>query len=52
LSEAEVAYLASDGTGRLPWDLGLTADLDDSWTVDFGDFAILADAWLDSQLWP
>jgi len=52
LSEAEVAYLASDGTGRLPWDLGLTADLDGSWTVDFGDFAILADAWLDSQLWP
>jgi len=52
LSEAEVAYLASDGTGRLPWDSGLAADLDGSSNVDFGDFAILADEWLESQLWP
>lgn len=52
LSEAEVAYLASNGTGELPWGLGLSADLDDSRTVDFGDFAILADQWLDNQLWP
>ncbi len=52
LSEAEVAYLASDGTAQLPWDTGLAADLDGSRTVDFGDFAILADQWLDNQLWP
>jgi hypothetical protein len=50
LSEAEVAYLASDGTGQLPWDLGLAADLDGNRTVEFGDFAILADEWLDFVL--
>ncbi len=52
LSEAEVAYLASNGTGELPWDSGLSADLDGSWTVELGDFAILADEWLDDRLWP
>ncbi len=52
LSEAEVAWLASNGTGELPWDLGLSADLDGDFAVGFGDFALMADDWLDDQLWP
>lgn len=52
LSEAEAAYLASNGTGELPWDSGLSADLDDSWTVELSDFALLADEWLENRLWP
>ncbi len=52
LPEAEIAYLASDQTGVLPWDLGLAADLDGSGAVDFGDFAILADQWLEKHRWP
>ncbi len=52
LSEAEVAWLASDGTGELPWDLGLSADLDGDFAVGFPDFALLADDWLDDQLRP
>lgn len=52
LSEAEVAYLASDGTGRLQWPVPSAADLDGSDTVDLGDFSILAGRWLDEALWP
>lgn len=52
LPEAQVAYLASDGTGTLPWDVGLSADLDGSGTVDFGDLAILAGHWFEDHLWP
>jgi len=47
LSEAEIAWLA----GRTepfsePFDLNVDG------TVDFKDFAVLADAWLDKVLWP
>ncbi|MDI9431369.1 MAG: LamG domain-containing protein [Planctomycetota bacterium] len=52
LPEAEIAYLATDGTGMLPWNLGLAGDLDGSGTVDFDDFALLAEQWLDNPLWP
>lgn len=51
LSEAEVAYLASDGTGQLQWPSGLEMDLDGSDRVDLGDFSILADQWLENALW-
>ncbi|MHC4517578.1 MAG: LamG domain-containing protein [Planctomycetota bacterium] len=52
LSEPEVAYLASDGTGQFIHPNGLPADLDGSNRVDLRDFAILADQWLSNQLWP
>jgi hypothetical protein len=31
---------------------GLKADLNKDRIVDFKDFAVLADSWLDEQLWP
>ncbi|UCD50533.1 MAG: LamG domain-containing protein [Phycisphaerales bacterium] len=52
LSEAEAAYLASDGTGRLERSNGLPADLDDSDRVDLVDFGALGRQWLDDQMWP
>lgn len=52
LSEAEVAHLASDGTGQLPCQTSLSADLDDSDRVDLRDFGVLAEQWLDDGLWP
>ncbi len=52
LTIAEVAYLASDGTGQLQWSVASEADVDASNRVDLGDFSILADQWLQSALWP
>jgi len=52
LSEAEVAHLASDGTGQLPRPASLPADLDASDRVDLRDFGLLAEQWLDDGLWP
>jgi concanavalin A-like lectin/glucanase superfamily protein len=52
LSEAEAAHLASEGTGQLQSPNGLPADLDDSDKVDLADFGVLAEQWLDDQLWP
>jgi hypothetical protein len=33
-------------------DPALEADLNVDSTVDFKDYAVLADQWLDEQLWP
>ena len=52
LSEAEVAYLVSDGTGQLESLTASPADLDGNDRVDLRDFGILAEQWLDDQLWP
>ena len=52
LSEAEVAFLASEGTGQLPPRNDLAEDIDASDRVDLGDFGVLAEQWLDDQLWP
>ncbi len=52
LTAAEVAYLASDGTGRLEQATAPLADLDGNGRVDLADYAILAMEWLDDQLWP
>jgi len=52
LSEAEVAYLATDGTGRLTGRTPLPADLDSSDRVDLRDFGVLAEQWLDDGFWP
>ena len=41
LSQSEILYLA-----------GLKADLYEDDKVDFKDYAVLADGWLDEQLWP
>jgi hypothetical protein len=52
LSTPEVAYLATNGTGRLEDPVPLDADLDASGAVNLPDFAILADEWLRDGLWP
>lgn len=52
LSEPEVAYLASDGTGQFLHPNVLPADLDGSNRVDLADFSMLADQWLGHQFWP
>jgi hypothetical protein len=52
LTPAEIAYIATDGTGRLPQRPASPADLDDSNRVDLHDFSILATEWLHDGLWP
>ena len=52
LAQAEVAHLASDGTGQLPRPAPLSADLDASDRVDLRDFGVLAEQWLEDGLWP
>lgn len=52
LSEAEIAYAATNGTGIFDLPLLLPADLNSDNRIDFKDFAILADNWLENQLWP
>jgi hypothetical protein len=36
----------------LAGDPGLAADLNTDDTVDFKDYAVLADQWLEEQIWP
>ena len=59
LSGAEIAYLADEnpGDGQLYAPVASIANLSDeepplSRSVNFKDFALLADSWLDEQLWP
>jgi len=59
LSQAEIAYLADDtpGDGQLYTSVPSVANLSDgepqgSKVVNFLDFAVLADQWLDELLWP
>jgi hypothetical protein len=57
LSEAEMAYVISDGAPTLHVPVLSIADLYDqepegSKALNFKDFAVLAGQWLDEQLWP
>ncbi len=52
LSEAEIAYAATNGTGIFDLPLLSPADLNSDNRIDLKDFAILADNWLENQLWP
>jgi len=52
LSQAEIAYAATNGTGIFDLPLLLPADLNSDNRIDFKDFALLADNWLENQLWP
>jgi hypothetical protein len=52
LSQSEVAYIATNGTGVFDQPLRQAADLDGDNQINFRDFAILAGSWLDEQLWP
>jgi len=52
LSQAEIAYAATNGTGIFDLPLLLPADLNSDNRIDFKDFALLADNWLENHLWP
>jgi hypothetical protein len=52
LSQAEIVYAATNGTGIFDLPLLLPADLNSDNRIDFKDFALLADNWLEHQLWP
>ncbi len=59
LSQAEIAYLADEtpGDGELYIPVSSAANMYDaeppgSKSVNFMDFAVLIDSWLDEQLWP
>jgi hypothetical protein len=57
LSQAEIAYLISNGVATLHVPVLSSADLYDdepvgSKSLNFKDFAVLADMWLDEQVWP
>ena len=52
LSAAEVAYLATNGTGVIEDHAASRADLNADGRVDLRDFAVLATEWLEDHLWP
>ena len=52
LSQPEVAYIATNGTGIFNQPLISPADIDADNQINFHDFVILAGRWLDEQLWP
>jgi hypothetical protein len=52
LSQPEIAYAATHGTGIFDQPLIVPADLDNDNRIGFSDFALLAEHWLENQLWP
>jgi hypothetical protein len=52
LLQSEVAHVATNGSGVFEQPLMIPADLNEDDQIDFSDFTILADQWLDNQLWP
>jgi hypothetical protein len=52
LSQPEIAYAATNGTGIFDLPLIPPVDLNGDNQIDLKDFAILADNWLEKNLWP
>ena len=52
LSQPEIAYAATNGTGIFDLPLISPADLNSDNQIDFKDFALLAEDWLENKLWP
>jgi len=54
LDANEVAYIATNGTGEFDLPLNTPADLyiSDPNIIDFKDYGVLSNTWLDRQLWP
>ncbi len=52
LSQPEIVYAATNGTGIFDLPLISPVDLNGDNQINFKDFAILADNWLDKHLWP
>lgn len=52
LSQPEVAYIATNGTGIFDLKLFSNADLDNDNIIDYNDLALLAESWLESRVFP
>ena len=52
LTQPEIAHAATNGTGIFDQTLMTPADLNGDNQIDFADFALLADHWLENQIWP
>jgi hypothetical protein len=57
LTEAEIAYLATDGAATLHVAIASDADLyqgepQGSQWINFNDYSVMAGSWLDEVLWP
>ena len=52
LTQPEIAHVATNGTGIFDQKLMTPADLNGDNQIDFADFALLADQWLENQIWP
>lgn len=52
LSQPEIAYAATNGTGIFDQPLIYPTDLNNDNIINFIDFTILANNWLTKQLWP
>jgi hypothetical protein len=52
LSAPEIAHVATDGTGIFRFSLLSPFDIVNDDMIDFKDFSILAQHWLENSLWP
>jgi len=52
LTQPEIVHVATNGTGIFDQTLMTPADLNGDNQIDFADFALLADQWLENQIWP
>jgi hypothetical protein len=52
LTQPEIVHVATNGTGTFDQMLMTPADLNDDNKIDFADFALFADHWLENQIWP
>ncbi len=52
LSQPEIAYIVTNGTGTLDFPLITPADLFPDNNIDFKDFVIFAESWLEKQFYP
>jgi hypothetical protein len=52
LTQPEIVYVATNGTGIFDQMLMTPADLNGDNKIDFADFALLAEHWLENQIWP
>jgi hypothetical protein len=52
LTQPEIVHVATNGTGIFDQKLMTPADLNADNKINFADFALLADHWLENQIWP
>lgn len=52
LSQSEIVYSATNGTGIFDLPLLIPADLNNDNRIDMTDFSLIADNWLENRIWP